>query len=241
MPVPLSHRSSGRGGPPGEVLPLSAMSASCCRCRCPRRWTIWFPEGAAPPEPGTFVRVPLGQRSLVGVVWDGADDELPVERLKPVLEVLPLPRLRPELRRFVERVAAYTMAPPGTVLRMAMSVAEALETPRPRRLCVARPAGLAALAGTPTGKRLTPARRRVLEVLRKGRRSRPPSLPGLPGAARASFAIFSPAASSRNNSLRPSRPSPRRPTGACPVPRCLPTSRSRRTRLVEASRPAVSG
>ncbi|HEY4471438.1 MAG TPA: primosomal protein N', partial [Stellaceae bacterium] len=71
-----------------------------------------------PPEPGSFVHVPLGQRTLAGVVWDGVGDELPEERLKPVIETLPTPRLRPELRRFVERVAAYTMAPPGSVLRM---------------------------------------------------------------------------------------------------------------------------
>ena len=34
------------------------------------------PEGGAPPQPGAFVRVPLGVRSLVGVVWGGADGEL---------------------------------------------------------------------------------------------------------------------------------------------------------------------
>ena len=126
--------------------------------------------GSAPPEPGTFVRVPLGQRNLAGVVWDGAGDELPVERLKPILEIFPGPALRPELRRFVERVAAYTMASPGSVLRMAMSVPEALQTPRPRRLCAASPAGAAALAEALSGKRLPRARRRVLELLR----DRPP-------------------------------------------------------------------
>src|ERR1700751_4883462 len=55
------------------------------------------PDGGAPPEPGTFVRVPLGVRSLVGVVWDGANDELPVERLKPVVAALPIPRSGPQL------------------------------------------------------------------------------------------------------------------------------------------------
>src|ERR1700746_3751162 len=64
------------------------------------------PEGGAPPEPGSFVRVPLGARSLVGVVWDAPDGELPVERLKPIAETLTIPRVRRELRRFVERVAA---------------------------------------------------------------------------------------------------------------------------------------
>jgi primosomal protein N' (replication factor Y) (superfamily II helicase) len=126
------------------------------------------PEGGAPPEPGSFVRVPLGVRSLVGVVWGGADGELPAERLKPVVEELPIPRLRPELRRFVERVAAYTMAPPGSVLRMTMSVPEALQPPRPRRVCAASSAGLAALSGAAPAKRLTHVRRRVLEVLRQG-------------------------------------------------------------------------
>jgi primosomal protein N' (replication factor Y) len=119
-----------------------------------------------PPEPGSFVRVPLGQRSLTGVVWDGAGEGLPEERLKPIIETLPAPRLQPELRRFVERVAAYTMAPPGAVLRMTMSVPEALQPPRPRRLCAASPAGMAALAGAATAAHLTPARRRVLEVSR---------------------------------------------------------------------------
>src|SRR5437588_852899 len=126
------------------------------------------PEGSSPPEPGSFVNVPLGQRSLTGVVWDGAGEELPADRLKPIIETLPTPRLQPELRRFVERVAAYTMAPPGAVLRMAMSVPEALLSPRPRRLCAASPIGMAALDGPRTETRLTPARRRVLEVLCAG-------------------------------------------------------------------------
>jgi primosomal protein N' (replication factor Y) len=124
------------------------------------------PEGAEIPEPGSFVRVPLGQRHVVGVVWDGANDELAPERLRPMLETVPAPRLRPELRRFVERVAAYTMAPPGAVLRMAMSVLEALQPPRPRRLCAASASGLAALANGDQGPSLTPLRRRVLETLR---------------------------------------------------------------------------
>jgi primosomal protein N' (replication factor Y) (superfamily II helicase) len=126
------------------------------------------PDGGVRPEPGTFVRVPLGARSLVGVVWDGAAEELPVERLKPVAEALPIPRLQPELRRFVERVAGYTMAAPGSVLRMTMSVGDALQPPRPRRVCAASSGGLAVLSGRPPAKRLTPARQRALETLRDG-------------------------------------------------------------------------
>jgi primosomal protein N' (replication factor Y) (superfamily II helicase) len=119
-------------------------------------------------DPGSFVRVPLGQRSLIGVVWDKTGDEVPAARLRPIIETLPAPKLHPELRRFVERVAAYTMAPAGSVLRMAMSVTEALEPPRQRRLCTISPPGLAALADSAPGKKLTQARRRVLEVLQGG-------------------------------------------------------------------------
>src|SRR5215472_11855472 len=126
------------------------------------------PEAETPVLPGSFVRVPLGVRNLVGVVWDGTGEELAVERLKPVAEVLAIPRLRPELRRFVERVAGYTIAQPGSVLRMAMSVTAALEAPRPRRVCAMSSAGLAAVADTAPAKPLTAARRRVLEALAEG-------------------------------------------------------------------------
>jgi primosomal protein N' (replication factor Y) (superfamily II helicase) len=165
--MPDDHASSAEPAPPGDrtadrrirvLLPLPL----------PEMLDYLVPDGAAPPEPGTFVRVPLGNRSLAGVVWDGTGEELPVERLKPVLETLSAPALRPELRRFVDRVAAYTMASPGVVLRMAMSVPEALQLPRPRRLCAASRGGLATLAETTSGKRLSPARRRVLELLREG-------------------------------------------------------------------------
>src|SRR5271155_5222679 len=165
--MPDDHASSGEPTPIGVCQQQTAMR----RVRVllplplPEALDYLLPEGASPPQPGSFVHVPLGQRSLTGVVWDGVGDELPEERLKPIIETLPTPRLPPALRRFVERVAAYTMAPPGSVLRMAMSVPEALQSPRPRRLCAAAPTGAAALAGVSTETRLPPARRRVLEVL----------------------------------------------------------------------------
>ena len=125
------------------------------------------PQGIAPPEPGSFVRVELGSRKVVGVVWEGsAGDELPLDRLKPIVDVLPAPPLRPEMRRFVERVSAYTLSPPGMVLKMAMSVEEALLPRAPRRVCVMTPAGIAALESAEAGQKLTPARRRVLQALR---------------------------------------------------------------------------
>jgi len=125
------------------------------------------PEGIAVPEPGCFVRVGLGSRHLVGVVWEGeAGEALPVDKLKPILEVLPTPPLPPEIRRFLDRVAAYTLAPPGMALKMAMSVEDALLPRAPRRVCAITPAGLAMLESAEPQAKLTAARRRVLQVLR---------------------------------------------------------------------------
>ncbi len=122
-------------------------------------------EGEATPEPGRFVRVNLGPRRLIGVVWEGEGDEVAEERLRPIVEMLPTPPLSTELRRFIDRVAGYTLAPPGMVLRMAMSIEAALLPQAPRRVCAITEDGIAALAEPPS-KNLTPARRRVLEVLR---------------------------------------------------------------------------
>jgi primosomal protein N' (replication factor Y) len=137
-------------------------------------------EEIPPPPPGSFVRVPLGGRSLVGIVWDGAGGELAIDRLRPIAETLPLLGLMPDLRRFVDRVAAYTMAPPGAVLRMVVSVPAALQPQRPRRLCAVSAAGVAAFADPRPATPLTPARRRVLEILRDG--------PPLPAAEAARLA-----------------------------------------------------
>jgi primosomal protein N' (replication factor Y) len=137
--------------------------------RLPGALDYLCPEPATAPEPGRFVRVSLGSRRAIGVVWDGEPDgAVPADRLKPLIEILPAPALRPEMRRFVDRVAAYTLAPAGAVLRMAMSVEEALSPPSPRRVCAATAAGLAALASPDASRPLTAARRRVLEILREG-------------------------------------------------------------------------
>jgi primosomal protein N' (replication factor Y) (superfamily II helicase) len=123
------------------------------------------PDDAPPPEPGRFVRVNLGSRRIIGVVWDGEGEEVAEERLRPIVDVLPTPKLPDELRRFIDRAAQYTLSPPGMVLRMAMSIEVALLPPTPRRVCRLTDAGLAALAAPPS-RTLTPTRRRVLELLR---------------------------------------------------------------------------
>ena len=82
---------------------------------------------AVPPgqslAPGDIVLVPLNRREEVGVVWDGAADAAVGDnRLREVSARLDAPPLPEALRRFVDWVAAYTLAAPGEVLAMALRV-----------------------------------------------------------------------------------------------------------------------
>src|SRR5689334_10846485 len=118
----------------------------------------------APPElnlsVGDIVAVPLGPRDSVGVVWA---DDVAVRpglhnRLKDVEAKLDYPPLREELRKFVDWVANYTLAPRGMVLRMALRMGEL--GPERERVAVR-------LFGPPP-RRMTPARRRVMAALADG-------------------------------------------------------------------------
>jgi primosomal protein N' (replication factor Y) len=114
--------------------------------------------GDGPPlTPGAFVRVPLGNRTVTGVVWGPAADPHSNHKCRPVKESLPLPPLPEASRRFIDWVASYCLASPGAVLKMAMSVPKALdpEKPPPPRLVTADP--------QPEGFAPTKARARVLE------------------------------------------------------------------------------
>ncbi len=111
--------------------------------------------------PGDIVEVPLGRRLVRGVVWDNGPGGVEASRLKPVARRFEVPPMRPALRRFVARVANYTLSPPGSVLRMALSVPAALEPPKPR------PAWRLADAAPPA-MRATPQRLAVLEALAGG-------------------------------------------------------------------------
>ncbi|HSR56349.1 MAG TPA: DEAD/DEAH box helicase family protein, partial [Alphaproteobacteria bacterium] len=117
-------------------------------------------------RPGAFVRVPLGTRERIGVVWDAeveAGDGPAEGRLKDVLEVLDAPPMGAVMRRFIDWVAAYTLSPPGAVLKMAMSVPKALTPETPVAAYLATTDWRA-----PDGFRMTPQRQKVLDLTASG-------------------------------------------------------------------------
>jgi primosomal protein N' (replication factor Y) len=105
---------------------------------------------------GDFVRVPLGNRQAIGVVWGAGAGQVASERCRPVAEKLELPPLPAAARHLVDWVAAYTVSAPGAVLKMVMSVPAAFEDPP-------RPLVAYVTAESPADLRITPARRRVLD------------------------------------------------------------------------------
>ncbi|GAA0670799.1 primosomal protein N' (replication factor Y) [Sphingomonas insulae] len=85
-------------------------------------------------EPGSIVIAPLGPRQLLGVAWEAerlpSDAEVGDNRLRPLLGVVDVPPLAAPLRRLIEWTAAYYLAPPASVVRMALASTSALEGAR---------------------------------------------------------------------------------------------------------------
>ncbi len=123
-------------------------------------YSYGVPDGLAL-EPGDLVGVPLGASDTLGVVWtkDPVIDPRLDNRLKDVDEKLDYPPLTPELRKFVDWVADYTLSSRGMVLRMCLRMGTRLG---PERVRIG-----VRLAGPPP-RRMTAARERVLALLADG-------------------------------------------------------------------------
>jgi primosomal protein N' (replication factor Y) len=117
------------------------------------------------PGPGSFVLVPFGPQTRVGVVWDQqvGDSGKPIDpaKMKTIAGVLDAPPLPPTSLRFAEWTAKYTLSELGMVVRMMMSASAAFEPVKPRF-------GVAAVQGATLPPRMTPARERALAIAADG-------------------------------------------------------------------------
>ncbi|MBD8908678.1 primosomal protein N' [Methylorubrum zatmanii] len=113
---------------------------------------------------GDVVQVPLGPRETIGVVW-GLDERASGGNLRPVTGRIDTPPLSEALRKLVDWLARYTLAPKGSALAMALRLPDETalnEAPRigvraagkpPARPTVARGKVMAVAAdGTVRGK-----------------------------------------------------------------------------------------
>ena len=114
---------------------------------------------------GSYVQVPLGARSVIGVVWGSARGDVETQKLREISVLLDLPPMPKNLILFIEWVAGYTLARLGNVLRMTMSVPQALQPPKKITIYDLVPGVMEKSESLPAGARLTNARRRILKVL----------------------------------------------------------------------------
>src|SRR5262249_58606801 len=99
-----------------------------------------------------------GARRAPGGTWgkNPTPNPGPDTRMREAEPKPDAPPLKPELRKFIDWVSAYTLSPRGTVLRMALRMGEHLGPARER-------VGVRIAGSAP--KRMTAARQRVLALL----------------------------------------------------------------------------
>ena len=234
--MPDDHASSPRQRRPEPGLPARRVRV-LLPLPLPEALDYLAPEGSAPPEPGAFVRVPLGQRSLAGVVWDGARRRSSGRAAETDPRELPAPRaaagaaaLYRARRRLHDGAARRGAAHGDEHSRGAAAAAPAAAllafpppAPRPSQIrqagCVCRRPGSACWRCRATGRR--------------GQR---PSLPGSPAAAPVSFATWLRPGSSKSDSPRPSRPLIEAPDWRLSGPALSPDQSIAAQRLVETRR-----
>ena len=195
----------------------------CCRCRLPEALDYLARRSTSPPEPGSFVRVPLGERQLSRC------------RLGRGGRRASRGAAEADHRDFADAPAAAGVAPLCRARRRlhdgAARRGAAHDDERPRGVAAA--AAAAALRGI--SDRASGARRGdngnapdpgatagAGAVARRAAAVRPPSSRGSPGVAPVSSAILSPRGSSRSDSPRPRHPDRRRRIGACRGPALSP-------------------
>ena len=142
-PTTVSERDFGPGTTVGVLVPLPL--GAPYDYRVPPDLTVRL---------GDFVVVPLGPRQVNGVVWARGTGEVAPDRLRDLTGRLDVPPMASAQREFLAWVSDYTLASPGSVLRLAMSVPAALAPPKPQTKYA---------KGTGVPNRMTPARARVLD------------------------------------------------------------------------------
>ena len=106
---------------------------------------------------GAFVEVPLGPRKVIGVVWGKGSGGYDPNKIRSIIGLVDVPPMREELQVFLGKVADYTLTAMSSMLRLATRAPGLTDPPGMRKIY-----GL----GYKEPDRMTPARKKVLRVLR---------------------------------------------------------------------------
>lgn len=97
-----------------------------------RAFDYKLPVGVPHIERGQYVTVPFGKKSVVGIVWDGdPEGKINPSKIKAISEIHDdMPAMSQQHREFLKWVSKYTMNDLGPVLKLSISVTDALEKPK---------------------------------------------------------------------------------------------------------------
>jgi len=140
----------GREADQGQGEGCELATASSGSHPSPRPWSASRPK---PTRGGGDLLLPLSGSHPASYAATGA---VPDHKLKPLIGLVDTPPMREDLRRLVDWMAAYTLAPPGEVMAMALRVNRAAPGPV---------TGWRLAEALPEETRLTDPRRRVIEAL----------------------------------------------------------------------------
>jgi primosomal protein N' (replication factor Y) (superfamily II helicase) len=108
---------------------------------------------------GDYVAVPLGPRTLIGVVWELRPAVATNMKMRDVIHRFDMPPMTQAHRKFIDWLAAYYLEPVGNVLRMVLRVPSAFEGARQN---------IAYRLGSNKPAKLTAQREKVLAIAAQG-------------------------------------------------------------------------
>ena len=143
-------------GEPLEAVPLRTAYV-LLPIPADRPYSYAVPEGMDV-QPGDYVQVPLGPRKVASVVWDApvGDNGVDPKKLRAIETKFDCPPVQEDMRRFIDWIAHYTIAPPGMVLKSLLRTPAALDPEQPLP-------GLAISGDWP--ERMSAARQRVKDLI----------------------------------------------------------------------------
>ena len=108
--------------------------AVCLAANVPKIFHYAVPQNTEL-APGQFVLVPFGRKKLLGVIWEvprpWQKSDPPKGKLKSVEQIYDIPPLSEENQQFIDWVSSYVMSPKGAVLKLLLSVPDALAPEKP--------------------------------------------------------------------------------------------------------------
>lgn len=113
---------------------------------------------------GQIVIVPFGREKLAGIIWKiGQTAQIDAKKIKPIIEVINLPKISKAMISFIIKTAEYNLAPKGLVLKMVLGQ-KTNQLPKQKVILY----GLNIKNENLQGIRITEARQAVFDFLANG-------------------------------------------------------------------------